>query len=175
MPAPEPASPSERWLAGFLRLSGAVMVLAFLAVLMPTSWMAASNAWLGLDTFPASPLVDYLTRTNSLLYGMHGGLLLVVAADVRRYARVIFYLAWIHVLFGAAVLLVDIVAGMPAYWAALEGPPVIAAGVLTWVLVRRVGRPAARSARVRPAPSRATASAGGLADGLPARSTAAEN
>ncbi len=128
----------ERWLAILLRIAGGFMLLAFGAVFLPADWMAASHLWLGLGEFPASPLVDYLTRSASALYGIYGGLYLVIARDVRRYAGVLAYLASMNVLFGALMVAVDVKAGMPWYWTLFEGPPIAAFAVLLLVLLRRL-------------------------------------
>ncbi len=133
-------TPAEKWLAILLRIAGSVMMLAFGAVFMPTDWMAASHRWLGLGEFPASPLVEYLTRSASVLYGIHGGLYLVVAQDVRRYAGVLAYLAATAVLFGALMIGIDLFAGMPWYWTWTEGPSVLSFGVLLLFLLRSVPR-----------------------------------
>ena len=58
------------------------MLLAFFAIFLPVRWMAVTHEWLGLGEFPASPLVDYLTRSASLLYAWHGGLLLVLSPRI---------------------------------------------------------------------------------------------
>lgn len=137
---PETLTSSEKWLAILLRIGGAVMLLAFLAVFMPTGWMASTHRQLGLGEFPASPLVDYLTRSVSALYGIHGGLYLVVARDVRRHAAVLAYLAAMNVVFGLLVLGIDLHAGMPWYWTWSEGPPVSAFGVVLLLLLRSVPR-----------------------------------
>jgi hypothetical protein len=133
-----PASGAQKWLAILLKLAGGVMLVAFAAIFMPTSWMAANHRWLGLGDFPASPLVDYLTRSVSALYGIHGGLYLVAARDVRRHAEVLRYLAAMNVVFGALMLGIDVHAGMPWYWSLCEGPPVLAFGVLLLALLRSV-------------------------------------
>ena len=49
-----------------LRLAGAVMVTAFLAVLLPADWMADTHTRLGLGEFPRMPIVDYLARSVAL-------------------------------------------------------------------------------------------------------------
>ncbi len=131
-------SKAEIWLALLLRIAGGIMLLAFGAVFMPTEWMAASHRWLGLGEFPASPLVDYLTRSASVLYGIHGGCYMVVARDVRRHAPVIKFLAATAVLFGVLILGIDLHAGMPWYWTFSEGPSVLAFGVLLLVLLRSI-------------------------------------
>ena len=131
---------SEKWLEILLRVAGGVMLLAFGAVFLPSGWMAASHRNLGLGEFPASPLVDYLTRSISALYGIHGGLYLVIARDIRRYAGVLSYLASMNLVFGVLMVGIDLKAGMPWYWTLGEGPPVFAFGVLLLLMLRSVPR-----------------------------------
>jgi len=130
---------SEPILKLVMRLAGLVMLLAFPSALLPESWMAATHRWLGLGEFPDGPLVEYLTRSVSLLYGIHGGLLIVLASRPRRYRPIIAYLAGINLLAGLALLAIDVKAGLPWYWVALEGPPVFGFGVLVLTLLRGVG------------------------------------
>ena len=129
---------SERWLSILLRIGGVVMLTAFGAVFMPTDWMAAAHQQLGLGEFPTSPLVDYLTRSASALYTIYGGLYLVVASDVRRFARVIVYLATVNIVFGLLMVAIDLHAGLPLYWILGEGPPVVAFGVILLLLLKSV-------------------------------------
>jgi hypothetical protein len=128
----------ERFLVLLLRLSGGVMLLAFVAVFLPTSWMAGTHRWLGLGEFPASSLVDYLARSASALYGIHGGLAVVLSLDVRRFAPVIVYVAWAGVIFGALMIGVDLTADMPLYWTLGEGPLIMAESALTLWLARGI-------------------------------------
>jgi hypothetical protein len=121
-------------LATLLRLGGAVMVLAFAAVPLPADWMAAAHEWLGLGTFPRAPLVDYLARSISLLYGFHGVLLLIIAGDPARFRPIVTYTAWMDVLFGAAILAIDIHAGLPWYWTAGESASITVFGLLVAML-----------------------------------------
>jgi hypothetical protein len=124
----------ERTLVLFLYVSGGVMLLAVFAIFLPTEWMAATHRWLGLGEFPASPLVDYLTRSASALYAIYGGLLVLLARDVRRFAPVIVYLAVTGLAFGVVMLGVDFAAGMPRYWSVGEGPLVLVlSGVILWL------------------------------------------
>ena len=118
----------ERILVFLLRAGGAILVLAFLAVVMPTSWMEASHTRLGLGDFPAHPLTDYLTRSISLLYGFHGVVLLVIATDVRRFRPLARLMGIQNVLFGPAMIAIDVAAGMPIWWTLGEGPPITAIG-----------------------------------------------
>ena len=54
---------------------------------------AAAHASLGLGPMPQGPLVGYLIRSASALYALHGALALFLSFDVRRYWRVITFLA----------------------------------------------------------------------------------
>jgi hypothetical protein len=128
----------ERILIVLLRLFGAFTLLAFPTMLLPVHWMAAAHGWLGLGEFPATPLVDYLTRSLAAMYGFHGGLMLLVSLNVRRYASVVTYLAVMYVLLGLLLLAVDIHAGLPTWWILTEGPPVSAVGLLMLYLHRFV-------------------------------------
>ena len=128
----------ERILIWILRLAGALMLLAWPAVFLPVDWMAATHRWLGLGEFPESALVDYLTRSISILYGIHGGLLLILANDLRRYRKVVVYLATMGVVFGALMIGVDLHAGLPASWTLTEGPPLLAVSVVMLWLLRSV-------------------------------------
>jgi hypothetical protein len=132
----------ERALVVLLRVSGGVMLLALFAIVLPTEWMAATHRWLGLGEFPASPLVDYLTRSASALYAMYGGLLLVLARDVRRFASVIVYLAVTGLAFGVVMIGVDFAAGMPRYWSVGEGPLVLVLSAVILWLARGIRRDA---------------------------------
>ena len=131
----------ERALVLLLRSTGAVLVLAFFAIFLPTEWMAWTHRWLGLGDFPRAPLVDYLTRSASALYCIHGGLMIVVSRDVRRFAPVVVYVAMAGIAFGAAMIVIDLGAGMPLYWILGEGPSILAVGLVTLWLARGIQRP----------------------------------
>lgn len=132
------ASKKERLLVLVLRCAGVVLLLAYAAVFLPVAWMAAVHRWLGLGQFPSFPIVDYLTRSISILYGIKGGLYLLLSTDVRRYRPVIVYSAWAAICFGVAMLVIDARAGMPWTWTLGEGPCVILAGAALLTLVRGV-------------------------------------
>jgi hypothetical protein len=124
-------------LVALLRLSGVVMVTAFLAILLPVEWMATTHRWLGMGDFPRAPVVDYLARSAAALYGFHGGLVLLVSTDPVRYRNIVWYLALMNVLFGLIVLGIDLHAGLPAFWTVGEGPSVAAFGIAIAILNRR--------------------------------------
>ncbi len=134
----EQAGRNETILIWILRIGGALTVLAFPTALLPATWMAGVHEWMGLGVFPDQPITGYLTRSLSLLYGVHGVLLLVIATDVRRYRTLIGWLAWLMVVLGPAFLLVDLHSGMPSFWTWTEGPPLVVAGIVALYLRRSV-------------------------------------
>ena len=128
----------ERMLIFLLRLGGTLMLSAFATIFLPVDWMRRTHEWLGLGPFPAGPLVDYLTRSIAVLYGIHGGVLLLVSRDVRRHRTIVRYFAVMNVVFGALLLGIDLHAGMPLYWTLGEGPVVLVMGLILLHLLRSV-------------------------------------
>jgi hypothetical protein len=130
-----------RILAVLCRLVGSVLLLAIPAIFLPTEWMAKVHASLGLGEMPRGPLVEYLTRSISALYALHGGLFLLIAGDLPRYRGVALYFGAGDVLFGLAVFGIGLRAGLPAPWLWAEGPPTVATGLLFLALARRIPEP----------------------------------
>jgi len=128
------------WLKVILILTGAILMLAVLAVLLPVAWMQSVHRWLGLGEFPDLPITAYLARSTSLLYAVHGALMMYTGLTLRWHWRFVPYFGWLHVIFGLVVLGIDLSAPMPWGWTAVEGGPVAAAGVLVLVLNRRAFR-----------------------------------
>ena len=106
----------ENYLKVLLQAFGAVTALALVPFVMPRSWMAAVHEWLGMGVLPDKPVVEYLARTTSALYGFLGGLYLVLATDVRRFARIITYSAVATLLISAVNTALCLRAGMPGWW-----------------------------------------------------------
>jgi len=131
-------SRAERALTLILRLTGAVCMLALVAVVMPRRWMAVTHDWLGVGTFPDGPIVVYLARSLSAFYAILGGALWVVASDVRRFAPLLVYKALTGLAFGVMLLIVDISVGMPWHWTLQEGPYVLIFSAAILLLLRRV-------------------------------------
>lgn len=127
---------AERLLKLLLRVGGTLTGLALFAVFLPTDRMAAVHSALGLGEFPATPLVDYLTRTVSALYAFHGAVLWVASFDVERSAPLIRLLGWGNIAFGGLLTGIQLHAGLPGWWIASEGPWVVASGVALLVLLR---------------------------------------
>lgn len=128
----------ERLLTLLLRFCGGVLLLAFAAMLLPTEWMSATHAWLGMGDFPRAPLTDYLVRSVAALYGFHGVLVLLVAGEPLRYSRIVRYLGVMDIVFGAMMVAIDLTAGMPLLWTISEGPPLIGTGIVVLYLLRRI-------------------------------------
>jgi hypothetical protein len=133
---PTDPSANERRLVMLLRLGGGVTVTAFVAMLLPTDWMAATHEWLGLGEFPRAPVVDYLARSVAGLYGFHGVLLLLVARHPVQHRTIVRYIGAMNLIFGAAMVLIDLYAGLPLFWTLAEGPPIAAFGVVVLYLSR---------------------------------------
>jgi hypothetical protein len=105
-----------------------VLCTAFLAMLLPTDWMASTHEWIGLGAFPRSAVVEYLTRSIAALYGFHGVLLFLIARDVVRYVSIVRFAGVMNVLFGSMITAIDLHAGMPTLWTLFEGPPIVGMG-----------------------------------------------
>ena len=106
----------QRMSAFLLRLAGSVELLAFLAVVMPRSWMEIAHTWLGLGEMPNGAIIMFMIRQASYTYGMHGISLWVIASDVERF-RLLIILNAISFLIAAPVFfLIDQTSGMPFWW-----------------------------------------------------------
>jgi hypothetical protein len=129
---------SERFLKVLLHLVGTVAALGAFAVFMPTAWMARCHEWLGLGKLPEGAIVGYLARSLSAFYAMLGGLLILVSGDPRRYASVITYVAVMGLVFGAAILIIDILIRLPLYWTLGEAGSLFPLGIIILVLQRSI-------------------------------------
>ncbi len=100
-----------------LRLAGAFEILAFIAVVMPRSWMEISHEWLGLGLMLQGAVLMFLIRQASYTYGMHGISLWVLAMDVKRFRPLIILNGIAYLLAGPVFLVIDYTTGMPLWWA----------------------------------------------------------
>lgn len=133
-------NPLERILTLYLRIAASLMLLALPFILIPHAWMDALHARLGLGTLPDIPIIRYLTRSASALYGLHGALLLYLSFDVRRHLPVLTCLAWLGLGFGTVMIGVDLAAGLPAHWTWREGPIILLESGVLLALVARLAR-----------------------------------
>ena len=129
----------RRLLVFLLRFAGTLTVLAFGAMLMPFDWMVATHRWLGLGELPRAPVVEYLARSASALYGFHGALLLLIARDPARHHAIVRFIGWMNVAFGILMVGIDWAAALPPWWTIGEGPPIAAFGVVVLYLSRSSG------------------------------------
>ena len=138
---------SERILKIFLRLVGSAALFAIVAVFMPYSWMNAIHSRLGMGELPSEPVVGYLARSTSAFYAIMGGLVWLVSFDLRHYKNVTLYIGIVFVCMGIVLFGIDLVEGMPAFWAWGEGPINVAMGSCLLVLRRGVPLDARGDAR----------------------------
>src|SRR5437870_580230 len=114
---------SDKLLVILLRdVLGGPGLFVLVAVCMPVSWMAAAHRWLGLGEMPNAPVVEYLDRSVSVFYALFGALFLLAASDLERYRPLVRFLGVAFALLGLVLLGVDVAAGLPWWWIALEGP-----------------------------------------------------
>ena len=107
----------ERLLVWLLRVAGATEILAFVAVVMPRSWMEVSHAWLGLGEMAAGPLLMFMIRQASYTYGVHGLSLWLIASDVKRFRPFVVFNGIAFLVAAPVFLLIDLTSGMPLWWA----------------------------------------------------------
>jgi hypothetical protein len=128
-----------------LRGSAIILLTALIPAVMPFAWMDAIHQRLGMDELPEGPIMGYLTRSLSAMYAFHGALVFFVSLDIRRYVPVVKCLAWLGIVFGVGMFVLDLSVGMPPRWTACEGPSILVlCGVLLW-LASRVRAMEARS------------------------------
>jgi len=127
---------STRSLRVILRAFGVVDMLAFIAVAMPIAWIETGHRWAGLGEFPAVAVAAYLARSASLMYGLHGMLLFLLATDTVRYGKLIRWIGGMTVFHGGFMLTIDLVEQMPLWWILVEGPAFSLTGVVILVAQR---------------------------------------
>lgn len=133
---------AKRWLAYFLRFNAAMLLCALLAVPMPYEWMQSIDRALGLGELPHSPIIGYLTRSLSALYGICGLFTLVISLDVDRYRPLVHLWGWSAIGFGAILLAIDLAVGMPFGWTLVDGSAgFVLGGIVLWLARRAAAEP----------------------------------
>ena len=120
-----------------LRLAGAVEIFAFIAVVMPRSWMEMSHTSLGLGTMPDAPVLMFLIRQASYTYGVHGISLWVLASNVERFRPLIVLNGIAFLVAGPVFYLIDYTSGMPWWWALADPLSCFCFGAALLWLTRR--------------------------------------
>jgi hypothetical protein len=128
----------EKTLIVILRISGAMLITAFFAVIMPFNMMAQIHQLVGLGQLPSFPIIDYLARSLSLFYVMHGVIVIYISFNLLRYLQFLKLLCYLGFGFGLALFIIDLHAPMPGYWTTFEGPFVILLNLLVYILALRI-------------------------------------
>lgn len=128
----------EKSLVVILRVSGLILMSAFIAVFLPYKTMADIHRWIGLGDFPLLSILDYLARSVSLFYAVHGIILFYVSFDIFKYLQFIKLLCYLGFLFGICLIFIDIQASMPAYWIICEGPSALLLSGLIFMLTKKI-------------------------------------
>ena len=136
---------AERCLTILFRLNAFMLTSAALAAFLPNRWMIEIHSKLGLGEMTQQTIVEYLARSCSMLYFIHGLVLAYVSLNMRKYWEMVRFLAFLHLLLGAFVLGIDLKSGMPAYWTVAEGGGIMLFScVLLWCWkIADAGQPAA--------------------------------
>ena len=130
--------PAERVLKLVLRLAAVMLLTALVPAIMPFHWMELIHEKMGMGKLPDALIVHYLTRSCSLMYALHGAILLFISFDVRRYLPFLIFQSWLSMGFGASMLALDLSIGMSVGWTIGEGPFIIGLGLLILLLTRRL-------------------------------------
>lgn len=130
---PHPTS-RDRAIAWLLRGLGMVDACAIVIAFLPGEAILQIHYILGLAPLPDAPLVSYLIRSTSVLYALHGGLMLGLATDVARYRPVIRLLGGLAMVHGVVIFGIDQSLGMPWWWNWMEGPTFALCGVAVLTL-----------------------------------------
>ncbi|MBP3956619.1 hypothetical protein J8F10_15200 [Gemmata sp. G18] len=134
---------ADRLLIWLMRIDAGVVLCAFPCAFLPFEWMdTVHRDWLGLGPLPDAVITRYMTRSLSLVYAMHGAIVLAITFDWKRYRPLVPVLAWLHAVLGVGLLIVDLNAGVPWWWTAGEGPGLVAFGLVKLFLYRRASRTA---------------------------------
>lgn len=129
-----------KWLIWYLRLIGISAQLAFLAAIMPGSWVIEITEKLNLEPFPETPVAFYLARHLSLMYGFLGIALIGLSYHIDRYRELVYPLAAGTILFGAMQGWIDFQSGMPMGWTVSESASSMTGGVIMLWLHRSCNR-----------------------------------
>ena len=130
----------EKTLIIILRISGLMLITAFIAVFLPYETMARIHHLMGLGKLPQIPILDYLARSVSFFYGMHGVIILYISFNLMRYLQFLKLFCYLGFAFGIAIFFIDITAPMPTYWSFGEGPFIMSLNMVVYVLVMRLER-----------------------------------
>jgi hypothetical protein len=123
-----------------LRLAGTFEILAFIAVVMPRSWMEISHEWLGMGQMPEGAVLMFMIRQASYTYGMHGVSMWVLAFDVNRFRPLVILNGIAYLLAAPVFVVIDYTSGMPWWWTVADpvGCGILGAALL-WLSRKKNG------------------------------------
>jgi hypothetical protein len=122
------------WTRILLTLGGCTLSCAAVPIFFTPDLMESFHRALGLGSFPDQPITIYLAKSTSMLYALHGAVILFVAFQFQRFHPWVPFLAWLHVALGIGLVYIDATSGMPWWWLAIEGPPVTSLGLVLVIL-----------------------------------------
>jgi hypothetical protein len=128
------------WLVLVLRGTAVLLLFAFVGAALPERWLKAVHEWGDLGPWPGGPLLVYLVRVVSLLYGFWGLLALYLSFDVRRYLPFIRFLAITGFLFVPVMFAVIWTAGLPTVWLVSEPTAILILSALWYLACERARR-----------------------------------
>ncbi len=139
-------SETRRALRLFLWAYGATELLALVGLFMPRSWMGLVHDAMDLGQLPSKPMFFFLARVASLMYAVHGAVVIFVSFDLVHYARLITFIGALLLLQGSAVMVMGICESVPLWWALGDGSAVIVCGAIILLLQWLSREPPARTA-----------------------------
>jgi hypothetical protein len=137
-------SNTDRVLKLYLYFIGVAALFAFAAVIMPARWMIEISEQLGIEIGPV-PLTFYLARHLSLIYGLVGVAVLVVARRLPADRWLARLLAWLTLGLGVGHAILDLQSGMPSWWTVREAAFSVTGGIILLVLSRENRTPSSGS------------------------------
>jgi hypothetical protein len=113
-----------------LRATAVLFLVAFVGAVLPEGWMKAVHECGGLGPWPGGPLLVYLAREVSILYGFLGLVALYLSLDVGRYRLLVRFMALVSFPFVPVMFLVIWSAGLPGVWAVGEPTSILVISAL---------------------------------------------
>ena len=113
---------TESWLRLLLRALGCCCLPAVIAVVMPLRWIDQTHQAIGFGQFPVdAPITEFLARVTSAMCLFYGGLLFILAKDVRANLIAIRYqAAFIGLLSISGNAFMILRSGLPIFWFVID-------------------------------------------------------
>lgn len=129
---------ADRFLWWLMRVDACIVLCAIPCAFLPFEWMDfVHREWLGLGPMTDTPLTRYMARSLSLVYALHGAVVFTVTARWRELRSLVPVLAWLHMALGCGLLFADLNANLPWWWTGVEGPGLVAFGLVKLFLYKR--------------------------------------